>query len=388
MDLKQRWSRFIAHVAFLKWTFLGIKLGFWLGFAAIAIAVYVGLRTAQRILAKRLAGLAARTETRLDDLVVGLLRKTHPLFLALLGLYAGSPMLQLRSRGNAKFAAALAIGFFIQLGLWGDQVVGFVARDITERRRAEDPGAITTLGAFTFIVRVALWSLVALLVLGALKVNITTLIAGLGVGGVAVALAVQNILGDLFASLSILLDKPFAVGHFIVVDNLAGTVEHVGIKSTRVRSLSGEEIVVSNGDLLKSRIHNYRKLYERRILFGFGTVYDTPYEKLVAIPKMVREIIEAVPRTRFDRAHFKEYGDSSLNFEVVYYVLDPDYNLYMDIQQQINFALFKRFEEEHIDFAFPTRTLHVASVPAPAPRHAGLQAAGEPLGKEGADKSK
>jgi small-conductance mechanosensitive channel len=388
MDLKRRWGSLVAHVAFLKWTFLGIKLGAWLGFVLIAVVVYVALRTAQRVLVSRLARLAKRTQTRVDDLVGNLLRKTHWLFLALIAIYAGTPMLQLRSGTSEKFYIALAVAFFIQLGLWGDQVVRFVASDVTERRRTEDPAAATTLSAFTFVLRLALWSLVALLVLGALKVNITTLIAGLGVGGVAVALAVQNILGDLFASLSILLDRPFAIGHFIVVDNLAGTVEHVGIKSTRVRSLSGEEIVLSNSDLLKSRIHNYRKLYERRILFSFGVVYDTPYEKLAAIPKMVREIIEAVERTRFDRTHFKEYGDSSLNFEVVYYVLDPDYNLYMDIQQKINLALFKRFQDEHIDFAFPTRTLYVANAPEAPSGHAKVQAAGEPLGDRSAGKSK
>jgi small-conductance mechanosensitive channel len=182
------------------------------------------------------------------------------------------------------------------------------------------------------------------------------------VGGIAIALAGQNVLGDLFASLSILLDRPFVVGEFIVIDSLAGTVEHVGLKTTRIRSLSGEQIVMSNGDLLKSRIHNYKKLTERRIVFGFGVTYDTGYEKLAKIPAMVREVVTGVGKTRFDRAHFKEYGDSSLNFEVVYVVLDPDYNIYMDIQQKINLEIYRRFEEQGIEFAFPTRTLYLNSV--------------------------
>jgi small-conductance mechanosensitive channel len=194
-----------------------------------------------------------------------------------------------------------------------------------------------------------------------LDVNITTLIAGLGVGGIAVALAVQSILSDLFASLSILLDKPFAVGHFIVVDSIAGTVAHVGLKTTRVRSLSGEEIVLSNTDLLKSRIHNYKRLFERRVLFGFGVTYNTGYDALAAIPSVVREIVQSIPKTRFDRAHFKDYGDSSLNFEVVYFVLDSDYNVYMDVQQAINLEIYRRFEQARIEFAFPTRTLYVST---------------------------
>jgi hypothetical protein len=195
---------------------------------------------------------------------------------------------------------------------------------VDRQPQGEEARLATAIGAIHFIARVAVWALVGLLVLSALNINITALIAGLGIGGVAVALAAQNVLGDLFASLSILLDRPFAVGHFIVVGDMAGTVEHVGIKSTRIRSLSGEEIVQSNTNLLNARIHNYRHLYDRRVLFAFGVTYDTPYQKLTAIPEIVREIIQGIEKTRFDRAHFKEYGDSALNFEVVYYVLSPE----------------------------------------------------------------
>jgi len=201
--------------------------------------------------------------------------------------------------------------------------------------------------------------------------NVTTLVASLGIGGVAVALAVQNILGDLFASLSIALDKPFVIGDFIVVDDIAGTVEHVGLKTTRVRSLSGEQVVFSNADLLKSRIHNYKRLYERRVLFGFGVLYRTPPEQLAAIPPMVREIITGQVGTRFDRAHFKGFGASSLDFEVVYFVLDPDYNRYMDIQQAINLELVNRFAAAGVEFAFPTRTVHIEALPTATAEPAG-----------------
>jgi small-conductance mechanosensitive channel len=353
------WASLIER--FLQWKVDGIRAAPLLIALVIAGLTFVILLCVRRLLKRYLGKWAARTSSDLDDLVVGLIGGTKGFVLLIIALYAGSIALALSSRGVQIVRSAAAIAVLVQIGLWGNRIVGYAIRRVVERHAQEDGGLANAAGAMSFLSRVALWSLVALLMLSSLHINITALVAGLGVGGVAVALAVQNILGDLFASLSILIDKPFAVGHFIVVDDLAGTVEHVGVKSTRVRSLSGEEIVLSNGDLLKCRIHNYKKLFERRILFGFGVVYNTPHEQLEAIPAMVREIIEDVPKTRFDRAHFKEFGDSSLNFEVVYFVLDPDYNLYMDIQQQINLGMVSHFAQEGIEFAFPTRTLYVIS---------------------------
>lgn len=199
------------------------------------------------------------------------------------------------------------------------------------------------------------------MILDNLGVNITGLVAGLGIGGIAVALAVQNILGDLLASLSIVLDKPFVIGDFIVVDSLSGTIEHIGLKTTRIRSLSGEQLIFSNNDLLKTRIRNYKRMSERRIVFSFGIIYQTPTEKLKNVNKIVRDIIEKTENARFDRVHFKEYGDSSLNFEVVYFVIDPDYNIYMDVQESINLEIFRQFGEEGIEFAYPTQTLYVSN---------------------------
>ncbi|HEV7226556.1 MAG TPA: mechanosensitive ion channel family protein, partial [Pirellulales bacterium] len=187
----------------------------------------------------------------------------------------------------------------------------------------------------------------------------SALVAGLGVGGIAIALAAQNVLGDLFASLSIVLDRPFILGDFIAVGDFSGAVEHIGLKTTRLRSLSGEQLVFSNADLLQSRIRNYKRMYERRIQFTFGVAYGTSRDQLTAIPGMIREAIAAHEKTRFDRAHFKSFGDSALIFEAVYYVLSPDYNLYMDIQQAINLTLLQGFAAAGIDFAFPTQTIYV-----------------------------
>lgn len=199
-----------------------------------------------------------------------------------------------------------------------------------------------------------------------LGVNITAFVASLGVGGIAVALAAQNVLGDLFASVSIAADKPFEVGDFIVFGSVAGSVETVGVKTTRIRSISGEQVVIGNTELLKQTVANYKRLRERRIVFGFGVTYDTTADQAAEIPGIVRSIVEASTQVRFDRAHFKAFGESSLDYEVVYIVLDPGYGVYMDEQQRINLALMRELANRGIEFAFPTRTLHIASAVAPA----------------------
>jgi small-conductance mechanosensitive channel len=361
----------LSKLEFFNWKYHSVSVGSICEFLVIAIAVFVGLRWLQRASVRRLKRFASQTSTTLDDLTLGLIRHTQPIVLLIVALYVGSLALPLGPAMAANVRLVLLLAVLWQVGLWGHEVINYALEELNRRRAGEDAGLQTAAGALRFVARLALWSLLVMIALNNLHVNITTLVAGLGVGGIAVALAVQNILGDLFASLSIILDRPFAVGHFIVVDSISGTVDHVGLRTTRVRSLSGEEIVVSNTDLLKSRIHNYKMLFERRVLFGFGVTYDTGYEKLAGIPSTVREIIEGVPKTRFDRAHFKEYGDSSLNFEVVYFIQDPDYNVYMDIQQAINLELYRRFEHEHIEFAFPTRTLYLANGDLSAARSPG-----------------
>jgi small-conductance mechanosensitive channel len=213
-------------------------------------------------------------------------------------------------------------------------------------------------------------------------VNITALVASLGVGGVAVALAVQNVLGDLFASLSIAVDKPFEVGDFITLGAVAGSVEQVGLKTTRIRALGGEQVIISNTELLKQTINNYKRMQERRVVFKFGLSHATTTpDQAEAVPALVRQAITAQQHTRFDRAHLVAFGDSTLDFEVVYFVLSADYNLYMDIQQRINLALLREFQRLGVALAFPTRTVHMPGlearleqqpqpedVPAPRPR--------------------
>ena len=307
----------------------------------------------------RLVALAKQTRGDWDDALADLLARSSGVFLFLVAMFVGSLFLSLPETVHQGIFRVTMIALLIQAGLWLNGLVLFwLARDL-RRRREQDPASVTTINAMGFVGRLALWVVVLLLVLDNLGIDVTALIAGLGIGGIAVALAVQNIFGDLFASLSIVLDKPFTVGDFLIIDDFMGSVEYVGLKTTRLRSLSGEQLIFSNADLLGSRIRNYGRMFERRVVFALGVTYQTPREKLTRIPGIIREAVEAQDKVRFDRSHFKSYGDFSLDFETVYYVLAPDYNLYMDIQQAINLRIHERFEQEGIEFAYPTQTLFV-----------------------------
>lgn len=338
-------------------TYYGNTVLDWLTALGVVVATVLLLYLAKRIILSRLTAWSKKTETRLDDFAVDILAGTRFLFLLIIAFYFGSQYLELPPKPTRLITHFAVIALLVQVALWGNRGIALWLSDYLKRHRETDAASATTVSILGFIARVVLWSVLLLMILDNLGFNITTLVASLGIGGIAVALAVQNILGDIFASLSIAMDKPFVIGDFIIIDEIMGTVEYIGLKTTRLRSLSGEQIVLSNNDLLKSRIRNYKRMYERRVVFGFGVVYQTPHEKLKRIPAIAREIIEGLEKTRFDRAHFKEYGESSLNFEVVYFVKDPDYNVYMDIQQSINLAIFERFARDGIDFAYPTRTL-------------------------------
>ena len=339
----------------------------WLFALAIIALVTVVLAAVKALVHRRLLKVAPLTESRLDDVLAELVGRTAFLFLLALGALVALSIVELPARvERIGKGVALAV-CLVQAGIWGSRGL----RAVIERRfdasvDLPDDAARRTVGRMLALAaRVGLWALLVLVALDNFGVDITALVAGLGVGGVAVALATQNILGDVFASVSILLDKPFVPGDFVIVGDFMGTVEHIGIKTTRVRSLGGEQIVFSNNDLLQSRLRNYKRMSERRILFRLGVIYQTPAEKLKMIPDMLSAIVQAQPGTRFDRAHFFSYGDFALLFEIVYYVLDPDYTRYMNIQQAINLEIYARFAAEGIEFAYPTQTLLLQRGTAP-----------------------
>jgi small-conductance mechanosensitive channel len=209
------------------------------------------------------------------------------------------------------------------------------------------------LGLINFVV----WAVALVFLLDNLGVKISAVVAGLGIGGIAVALAAQAVLGDLFSYFVIFFDKPFEIGDFIVINDKMGVVEFIGVKTTRIRAIGGEMLVISNTDLTNSRLHNFKKMEKRRVVFNLGVTYQTPSDKLKAIPQLVKLVIENQENAIFDRGHFASYGDFSLNFEFVYYVTSADYVAYMDIQQSINIAIYEQFENAGIDFAYPTQTI-------------------------------
>lgn len=342
--------------------YFGNELRSW----AIALAQFalwfIVLPLARALIARRLRNLAPGSSTRTPVLVRALLDGTTRIFMVAVALYLALRWLEIPATLDRGIEIALLVVVWVQVGLWGTATV----RHLIEPRRGGDPVApdgAASLNILRFVGIAGVWAVAFLMLLANLGVEIMPLIAGLGIGGIAIALAVQNVLGDLLASLSIALDKPFKVGDFLGVGEEKGTVEHIGIKSTRLRSLSGEQIVMSNSDLLSSRVRNYGLLYERRISFTIGIVYETPRALIEAVPGIIEEAIRAQAKTRFDRAHFANFGDFSLNYEAVYFVLDPAYKDYMDIQQAINPRLHDEFWKRGIEFAYPTAKQYNVTLP-------------------------
>ncbi len=331
----------------------------------IAAAVSIGAITLLLIL----RGLTRRYRQRFEmtpdteflEIPVQVLGRTTLFFFIVLSLFLGLKSLTVGEKVQAFVNSALTIALFWQAGIWAAATAAAWLERKRRRSMVSDKAAIGSLGIIAFLVNVVIWALVMLLTLDNLGVNITALVAGLGIGGIAVALALQNVLGDLFASLSIALDQPFVVGDFLNVGDFLGSVEYIGIKSTRLRSLSGEQIIISNGDLLGSRVRNYGRMSERRVVFATTLTYDTPVEKIEQVPAVIREIVESQKDTRFDRSHFAKHGDSALEFETVYFVLSPDFNRHMDIQQSINLELHRRLAGMDVEFAYPTRKVFLVT---------------------------
>ncbi|MCJ7717631.1 MAG: mechanosensitive ion channel family protein [Anaerolineales bacterium] len=343
---------------YLGYTFYGNKLETWLIALGIFALSMIALQIIKGATAKRIANWAKQTNTNTDDLIVNLLGRTNKLFFLILSLYFASQILTLPEKVRQADNTITMVAFFVQIGLWGNGFISYWFSSQVQEKSDTDAEGATTMNVLGYVAKVVLWAVVVILALDNIPgVEVDSLIASLGIGGVAGALAVQNILGDLFASLSIALDKPFGIGDYIVVGDYSGTVERIGLNSTRIRSIHGEELIFSNSDLAKSRLSNYKSMTRRRVLFSFRVVSNSPFSKLKIIPAIVQEIIGSHDDVTFDRAHFKDFGDFALIFEVVYYVEGSDYNHYLDIQQSINLAVYQRFEAENIEMAYPTQKI-------------------------------
>lgn len=341
-------------------TLLGNTILQWLVALGIVIVSWAIIRGAKHVFLTRLKRFSSHTRTTLDDFIVQLTEGALIPALYLGSLYAGINYLTLSPKVDKLLhvAVMVVVTFIIiktitsSLNYLINSALGNDAKDVEKKKQAR---------GIIIIVNIVLWILALVFLINNLGYNITSVVTGLGIGGVAIALASQAILGDLFNYFVIFFDKPFEVGDFIIVDDKMGSIEYIGVKTTRIRTLSGEQLICSNTNLVNARIHNYKRMENRRVVFTLGVVYNTAPEKVQRVPALIKEIILSQKDTRFDRAHFSSFGQFSLTFEVVYYILSADYNLYMDRQQAIYLEILHAFKREGIQFALPTQTLQISN---------------------------
>lgn len=330
----------------LRWL---IALGVLLGVAILA-------RVIKGLITRRLQRVAAHTSTTADDAWLRVLERTAWYAYFALGLAVARPIVDLSKGIDKILTGATFILLGIQIAIWCETILSVALQRWAIRHHDSRTG--TAAEASRFLGRLVIWSVLTLVVLSNLGIEITTIVAGLGVGGVAAALAVQSILSDLFAGLSMYFDRPFDLGDFIIVGDVLGVVRKIGLRTTRIDSLGGEKIIYPNGELTKNFIRNYARMEERRVTFTFRIEYNVETHVLDQARDIARQAVEHQSEVRFDRAHLKEFGDYSLDYEVVYYVLSADYNVYMDKQHAINSEIYRRFAEEGIPFAVPVRTIY------------------------------
>jgi len=344
---------------FLNYSFFGNSVSEYLTAFLAFIFLFSVFAVFNKFILVWLSKISRKTKTDLDDTFIQIVSNLKPPFYAFLAFYFALRFIEIQGFIQGILTAVLVIWIVYQIAIASNILVDYAVKKYSKKEKTDGTkGAINLIGK---IAKGVLWTIAGLFILSNLGVNITSLVAGLGIGGIAVALALQNILSDLFSSFSIYFDKPFVPGDFIVVGDDMGVVEHIGIKTTRLRALQGEELVISNKELTSARIHNFKNLKERRVTFSFGVTYDTSNEKLRKITEIIKNIIEPTELARFDRVHFHNFGDSSLDFEVVYYTQTSDFNKYKDIHQEIILKIKEELEKEKISMAFPTRTIYLES---------------------------
>lgn len=342
----------------LERTFWGNSVYNWAIAAGIMLGLFILVKIFSKVVIRRIKRWSVKTASTWDDFLVATIERFVIPLLYLSSVYSASHSLHfpVKATGIIHTAYLCVFTFFI-LRIISSAFRKFVATFV--ERQGSSEGKMQQANGLIIIVNILIWVLGVIFLVDNLGYDVTTLIAGLGIGGIAIALAAQAILGDLFSYFVIFFDRPFEIGDFVIVDDKSGTIEQIGIKTTRIRTLSGEQLICSNTDLTNARVHNYKRLEKRRIIFHLGVTYQTRSEQLKMIPEIVKNIITAQPGVDYDRGNFATFGDSSLNFEFVYYVLSDDYAVYMSVQEAINLAIFEQFEQRGIEFAYPTQTLFV-----------------------------
>ena len=342
----------------LDQTIYGNALSTWLIAAGIYAVTTLALWLLERYALRAFARFASQTRTSIDDLVADVLGETKFALILFVGLFAASLVLELDPVVALVIRRAAVIAIVVQGGIWASAAIAFWVRRFVDATAGEDAEAVTMVGALSFVGRLAVWSVVLLLILDNLGVEVAALLAGLGIGGIAVALAAQNVLGDLLASLSIILDKPFVIGDFLVIGEFQGSVEHIGLKTTRLRSLGGEQLILGNSDVINTRIRNLGRMEDRRGALKIGVTYDTPRDLLAQIPGWIEEIVEAQEETRFDRCHLSGFADSAIEFDTIFYMTVPEYARFMDAKQAMLLAIHERFDRHGVEFAYPTQVVY------------------------------
>jgi small-conductance mechanosensitive channel len=337
---------------------LGIPPTEWLIAGIVGVVVWGALWILRDLIASRYKKYSTARNPTLFRLIGYLIGNTTQLFFFAVALDAAQASLTLPERVQRVVSNTAMILILIQVGLWAGRTVRFYL-EMKELERGADRVFSGSLDIISFVARMLIWSVLILLGLENLGVNITALLAGLGVGGVAVALALQNVLGDLFASLSIALDKPFVIGDSLTIDSFIGKVEHIGIKTTRLRSESGEQIILSNADILKSRVRNFGRLPQQRILATIRLGFETPTDKLKALPQLLENVVREHPQARFERCHLKTLGESAFQFELSYFVQQPATNPMLDLQQAVNFRIIDELRRLQVEFAYPAQLVLV-----------------------------
>lgn len=349
----------VTQTAWWQYEVLSNTVGVYITAVVAFIIIYLLLQVFQYVILRRLRKFAERTKTPLDDAFIRIIASLKPPFYFFISAYLAISFITLAAVLQ-KVINVVLIGWIIYQAMAALSIfIDYALRRIEEKEGEGEQGTKMALRLVGKIAKAALWMIGILLALSNFGVNVSSLIAGLGIGGIAIALAAQNLLGDLFSSFAIYFDKPFVVGDYIVVGDKKGVVERIGIKTTRIRASYGEEIIISNQELTSTQIQNFKTMEKRRSVFTFGVVYETPQRIFERIPQMVKEIIDSVSDVTFDRVHFTQFNDSSLDFEVVYYVSSSDYRFFKDRNQEILFKIKKRFEDEKISMAYPTRTVYV-----------------------------
>ncbi len=341
--------------------FLNNQIYQWVEGLAAGLIVVIGLGLLKWLVQRRARLSAARPMNNTSSLINALLEHTPWVFIVWLAVFAFLRFLNLAPAAVRVIETISIIVILIQVGLWSVEIIEFW---LVRRQPGTGAGAASykkgPVGAIVILFKIVVWILVVILALENIPgIHVTTLIASLGIGGIAIGLALQKVLGDLFASLTISIDQPFVEGDAISVDQFSGEVEHIGLKSTRLRSGTGEQLIFSNSDLVDSRIHNFKRMEHRVITFTLNITYDTSYKKLQKIPKIIKGIIENHSQVTFNRAHFKGFDPSFYVFEVAYTVKTADFNAYMDVQQDINLEIVRQFHEDGISLAHPTQTVFV-----------------------------